>query len=250
MNILHRLSAAVRPPSGRSRGGAGPYVVATGIWAAVFALDWLFHKSLSTTGFLTFFPVVFLAAWWGGRGPGLFATMLGTLAGEYLFQMPDFDLRIASWEEGLRATLFALTGVVIALLSDQLHTAREEAEEREAGATGLRHQLTAILSSVTDGIAATDATGHILYANDAAANLFAVPSAQELIGVRLRDLFQRFTIEDEAGQHQVWSDLPFEPALTQSGTAQAVLRMKDSEDSDHWVVFSVQPVISRARARG
>ena len=66
------------------------------------------------------------------------------------------------------------------------------------GPLHLRHGPTAILSSVTDGIAATDATGHILYANDAAANLFAVPSTRRNLSGFGCAISQRFTIEDEA----------------------------------------------------
>ena len=235
------------PPSGRSRGGAGPYVVATAICAAVFALDLLFHEPLSETGFLTFFPVVFLAAWWGGRGPGLFATALGTLAGEYLFQAPAFSLSVASWKDLLEVTLFAITGVVIALLAGQLHAALEDAEELEAVALERQRQLDTILSSVADGIAAMDASGRILFANDALAKLFGMQSAQECIGLRLRDLFQRVTVEDEAGQYQSWSELPFERALATGSAVQAVIRVKNPDESDHWVVVvSKQPVIGPA----
>ena len=220
-------------------------MVAAAICAVAFALGLIFHEPLSETGFLTFFPVLFLAAWWGGRGPGLLATALGTLAGIYLFQEP-FSVMLTSYEPLLETTLFALTGVLIALLSGQLHAARQDAEEREALATGLQTELGAILSTVADGIAATNADGRILYANDATARLFGLAGSPELIGLSLRDLFERVTVENEAGQHQSWSKLPFEAALANGVAAQSLVLLKGQDDSDRWVVFSVQPVVKGA----
>ena len=63
---------------------------------------------------------VIVAAWFGGRGPGLAATALSTLALDWLFLKPLYSLTIANREEFWVLALFAVTGVLIALLVGRL----------------------------------------------------------------------------------------------------------------------------------
>jgi two-component sensor histidine kinase len=78
------------------------------------------------------FPLITLAtmvsAWYGGLGPGLLATGLGTLGAALLFVPPRFALTLTVMGDGLALSLFILAGVCISVLSERLHHARRQAQ--------------------------------------------------------------------------------------------------------------------------
>ncbi|HEX5447400.1 MAG TPA: response regulator [Pirellulales bacterium] len=65
---------------------------------------------------LPFVLSVALAAWRGGLGPGLLATVLGMLFGAFFFTPPPVGLRFDSFADGLAASSFVLSGIIISLL--------------------------------------------------------------------------------------------------------------------------------------
>ena len=77
--------------------------------------------------FTAFYPAVALAAWLGGLGPGLLATVLATIGA--LWFMPNLG---ASWRDSapdwIALTLFLLVNVFISVLSEALHRARRRVE--------------------------------------------------------------------------------------------------------------------------
>src|SRR3712207_8731729 len=84
-----------------------------------------------------FAAAVMVAAWFGGLGPGLLATGLGAVAGDYFFLPPvgSFTpLNVAL----LPIFLFALQGGLISVLVEALRSARERAEASTQQAR--RHQ--------------------------------------------------------------------------------------------------------------
>ena len=86
---------------------------------------------IDRTLFIFYFAAVAIAAWHGGRGPGLLATGLSILAADYFILPPayDFEFRPA---DALSALIFAGVSVLISSLTDSLRAARNEAEERVA----------------------------------------------------------------------------------------------------------------------
>jgi PAS domain S-box-containing protein len=99
-------------------------IAALGVGAAVFA-NLLLATSLqaSPTLFLFLCAIIF-AAWFGGVGPGLAATVLSTLAFDYLF----LDLRL---EELPRLALFVMAALfVIGLIAAQRNTAASLRQSR------------------------------------------------------------------------------------------------------------------------
>lgn len=83
---------------------------------------------------------VMVAAWFGGLGPGLLATALGVLAGDYFFLPPRGSftgLNVAA----LPLALFAVQGVVISSLAEALHAARRRAEASELDARNRQEKL-------------------------------------------------------------------------------------------------------------
>jgi K+-sensing histidine kinase KdpD len=76
---------------------------------------------------LVFLAAVAISARYGGLGPGLLATALGALSGDFLFLEPRFRLLPAPAEQ-VRLLLFVLLGIFISALCRSLIRARRRAE--------------------------------------------------------------------------------------------------------------------------
>lgn len=75
-----------------------------------------------------FFAAVAVVSWFGGLGPGLLATVLATVAGEYFFVPPAFRLGL-DLGTVLRMLMFAAAAVLTALLNEGSRSRRQQAEE-------------------------------------------------------------------------------------------------------------------------
>jgi signal transduction histidine kinase len=105
--------------------GYGVALLATaGLLLVRLALD-DFLKSSSP--FLFFAPAVMLSAWYGGRGPGLFATVAGALAANY-FLLGDASSFSRTPEDLTKTAVFLVVGAQISWLSGALHAAKGRAE--------------------------------------------------------------------------------------------------------------------------
>src|SRR5260370_24045459 len=89
---------------------------------------------------MTFFPAVMVAAYFGGFGPGLLATLLGAVAANFFFteQLRFFHFTDANDIAAL--ILLVLVGTIISGLSESLHGARRRivADERRRAEEILR----------------------------------------------------------------------------------------------------------------
>jgi PAS domain S-box-containing protein len=90
-------------------------------------LMWAFdpYARLSNAPFLLFFGAVTISAWYGGRGPGVAATLLSGLSANYLFLNPAFGLSL-NFAAGFRMALFIIQGVMISFLVGSLRLAQEQ----------------------------------------------------------------------------------------------------------------------------
>lgn len=109
--------------------GAGRYGLASATIALALALKlalapWVEHD----TPFLLFFAAVLVAGWFGGLGPGLFATALAAASSAFFFMAPYFDFRIADPSQRVRAALFVVEGVFISAFAAVLQRARARAD--------------------------------------------------------------------------------------------------------------------------
>jgi signal transduction histidine kinase len=95
---------------------------------ARFALaDWLDDNAQ----LLPFIMAVMAAAWSGGLGPGLLATLLGTLAGCYFFVPPVWSLAIERSSDAVHLLVFVAVGVLISGLCEALHATRRRLEGKQ-----------------------------------------------------------------------------------------------------------------------
>jgi signal transduction histidine kinase len=91
--------------------------------------------------FMLSLAAVMVAGWYGGLGPGLFATFLAAISGDYFFMWPYHALGLQTRVQWVRLCLFLTEGLVISGLSQTLKTARRRAEENEREARGLQREL-------------------------------------------------------------------------------------------------------------
>ena len=102
-------------------------------WAVIFliialvALRWLVLPDWSLAHpYLMFVPAIAIAAWYGGFGPGLLATILGAFVLSYLLLPPLYSLRIRDIQDASSLLVFVAAGFAISLLAE----ARLQAQRR------------------------------------------------------------------------------------------------------------------------
>jgi PAS domain S-box-containing protein len=181
----------------------------------------------STVPYITFFPAVMLAAWFGGLGPGILAAALSLLTAYFFALEPSSAPGLA---HATGAILFIAVSGFISILTEALRRARARSEERlrqisretarrtsaeqalaesKFSAERDRDLLRVTLSSIGDAVIATDAAGHITFLNAIAERLTGWSDA-EAVGKTISDVF---VIRNEKTELPVAS--PVETAIRQ-----------------------------------
>jgi signal transduction histidine kinase/CheY-like chemotaxis protein len=94
------------------------YFVAIASTAVVFTVRFLLNSTLGEVAPLLLFTLsVMVSSWYGGLGPGLLATALGALLGDYFFIEPTYSFRVNSGQQRIEEALFLSIGVSISILS-------------------------------------------------------------------------------------------------------------------------------------
>jgi len=108
------------------------YLVALAVVAAAFALKYPFSSLGADHPFLLLPAAVILSTWYGGRGPGLVATVVGAIGADVLF-LPPVGFGAEPGELLALAVLIG-EGLLIVGVTDALRAARAVAqrEAREA----------------------------------------------------------------------------------------------------------------------
>jgi PAS domain S-box-containing protein len=129
--------------------------------------------------FLTFFLAVMVAAWYGGLGPGLFASLLSVFTAEFLFIRPLYFV-VVDVSSVVSLGIFSAEAVSITMLAEQLRRA-------EGRFAKFMHHL--------PGLAwIKDATGRYVFINDAAEHAFNLKK-EELYGRTDEEVFPALTAQ-------------------------------------------------------
>jgi PAS domain S-box-containing protein len=103
--------------------------------------------------------------------------------------------------------------------------------------------LDAILRHVADGITVQDATGAVVYANDAAARLTGLSSGQDLVELEPAALFERLELLDGAGGAFPLERLPGRRALRGEEDVEETIGYRFHETGDvRWSIVRATPV--------
>jgi PAS domain S-box-containing protein len=117
--------------------------------------------SRSDFPFTLFLAAILFGSWFGGIGPGLAATALAALVGDYYFLPPVGSVFVGGDHEQLRLVQFVVEGCFISVLSGMrhhyLHLLHRRVEE-----------LRVTLNSIGHAVVTTDARGAVDYLNPAA----------------------------------------------------------------------------------
>lgn len=156
-----------------------PYLVAVLAVLAALLLRWPFAPVFGpAVPYITFFPAVLVAAYFGGFLPGLLATALGAAAAVYLVVEPHHPFRLADPADAAGLSLFLLGGAAMSLLCESLHRAgRRQADAARLTREG-EERLRVTLTSIGDAVLVTDAAGRVTFLN---------PVAEYLTGWALAD---------------------------------------------------------------
>src|SRR5215472_12456321 len=117
---------------------------------------------------------VMLVALLSGVGPGLFSTLLSTIALAYYYIPAIQSLNFTSWDVLLPIVPFSLSGVIIAVITGQRESARRRAHFAEQEEQERAGELEATFEAMADGVIVYDDTGHVLRTNAAARKLFGL----------------------------------------------------------------------------
>ncbi|BAY77456.1 two-component hybrid sensor and regulator [Nostoc linckia NIES-25] len=89
----------------------------------------LLNKYISATPAALLFAAIMVSAWYGGLGPGLFATVLSTLALYKLLLKPLYSANTTNLNILISLVVFILAAVLISSLNESRRTAQRKAEE-------------------------------------------------------------------------------------------------------------------------
>src|SRR5271165_975942 len=118
------------------------YAVAIGS-AAISAVlvEFLLPSVGNQFPFLMLYPAVICAAWYGGFGPGLLATVLTALVAAFFLFEPRFSFAIARPGDQLATLLFLVVGGFISWLGEMILRANRRLEKRAAELDRLNESL-------------------------------------------------------------------------------------------------------------
>jgi PAS domain S-box-containing protein len=142
--------------------------------------------------FAFFYVAVFVAVWFGGRGPGLLSVALSVAVADIFFLPAGL---LAPDLSGLLPNVFF---VVISLLAILMI---ERSRRAEAEARASREWLETTLKSIGDAVISTDAAGRVVFVNAVAERLTGWPSAE----ARGRMLAEVFPVVNEETRREVES---------------------------------------------
>ncbi len=153
-----------------------PYAVMLAAVGAALGGNLLLGAPVHVTPFPLFFVAVMVAAWYGGLGPGLTATVVAAAVNNWAFLSPG---RVVpnDTDGGARLLLFLFSAACIVALAAALKRAEAEARRREQDAEASRTAL----HLAPDGIIVADTRGRIVLANTQAHRMFGYEEG-ELVG--------------------------------------------------------------------
>ncbi|MFL5738560.1 MAG: PAS domain S-box protein, partial [Actinomycetota bacterium] len=110
-----------------------------------------------------------------------------------------------------------------------------------------RDLLDVITAGAGDGITIQDASGKVVYVNDATARFSGFSSPEEMLATPYSQVFERFELMDETGAPFSIEDLPGRRALRGEDEPETVLQVRDRTDgSTTWRTVSARPVFDDA----
>jgi PAS domain S-box-containing protein len=180
---------------GRFKSIALRYGLAVGLFAAAIGISLLLQKfSIKINLTILIMGVIFLASWYGGRGPGILSALLLEATTIIYTPVPP-DSSVAKVAFGHFSVTLLLLSFAL-LISGRRSVEKHLREQREL--------LRVTLKSIGDAVIATDSKGKISFANPVTESLTGW-KADEMVGRPLDEIFRivneesRQTVESPFG---------------------------------------------------
>ena len=171
--------------------------------------------------------------------------LAGSLAWLAYLLPPGGSFEVAGDQRLVLLLFVAASGIAmwgVARARAAVRARRRMAAELEASER-IHAELGAILDGVADGLTVQDATGRILYANRAAAEVLGYGSAEELLAAPLPRLVEDYEILDEDGNLFPLEDLPGRRVLEGEQTEGVTLRYRDRRSGvERWSFVRAAPL--------
>ncbi len=121
--------------------------------------------------FISFFPMAFVVAWWGGFRPTLFATLFSILVLAYPILEPKDTFAIEVLEYRFGLTVYAIVALATGWLGEKFHSAHWTANQATDKAIAESERLRVTLTSIGDAVIVTDEHRRVLSLNAVAESL-------------------------------------------------------------------------------
>src|SRR5450631_978108 len=155
--------------------------------------------------YVTFFPVIVLAALVGGVWPGILATALSGFLASYSIFVPVGQISVGERSQIAGLVIFLFTGVFVSVVTELYRRNREKVAAYQLEEAVLserkredeaRKAAEATLGSIGDAVIATDANGRITFINAVAADLTGW-KLEEALSQPFQNVFQ--VIDEQTG---------------------------------------------------
>ncbi|HEX2091769.1 MAG TPA: ATP-binding protein [Longimicrobiaceae bacterium] len=135
-------------------------------------------------------------------------------------------------------------------MSQELHPEEASRTVRAATFPLTEHgTLALVLGTIADGVTVQDASGRLVYANEAAARVVGYPSAEAFVAASPQEIFSRFEILDERGAPFPLDHLPGRLVLRGEEAPEATLCWRDRRSGEErWSIVRASPVAGEGGA--
>jgi PAS domain S-box-containing protein len=217
------------------RSWPGYAMAAAGVVVATW-VRWVLghHLGQELPPYITFYPIIILAALFGGTGAGLVATALCSCSVAYFFLEPRGSLLVDRPVDMAGISIFAAINLIMSVVGGALRRARARSEAEARRAELSERRLRATFDQAAVGIFEVDLDDRITAANRRAGELLRF-EPEDLLGKSIHDLTHP---EDRTASGQLNRDL-HDKRLPRLEYEKRYLRQ---DGSPLWVHVTVAPV--------
>jgi|GEM_PF-2588119 len=176
------------PLTGRSR--LFRYAMAVFVTALATAARQALEPSMGhiLSPFPFYYLAVMFAAWYGGYGPGLLATLLSATTGALLFIEPKFSVQAMSDRDAFHVLIFIFVSLVICHLTENLHRSLRRYNETAQELFSSQRRIASVLESVQGCFFNLDPVGRFIHVNEDCKDHLPF-TREQLIGKNLWETF-------------------------------------------------------------
>ncbi len=190
-------------------------------WGVRAVLDPLLGHQMTYSPLLM---AVAFAAWYGGLGPAVVATLLGGAIAWYGYLSPGDRFGSIDIDDAVQLGLYGAAALSIGGIASALRASRERAqalakevlarearlEQAQGDLAAERDRSEVTLRAITEAVIATDVQGNVTFVNDCATSMTGWPAA-EAIGRPLTKVFR--TLDEKTRR---WLDAPLDAATVRA----------------------------------